>query len=133
MFDFHEKRKIKRWLFSKPVIALLLVLCFFLGRSAYERYTKERETAIKHHEQAAELLALTARANALEKEVAYMQSARGGEQEIRQRFDAVKEGERAVIIIDNKGSTTPRVHGVEALQQEEGMGARFLSWIRGLW
>lgn len=104
MFDFHEKRKIRSWLFSYPVIALILVLSFFLALSVHERYEKERETAAKRAERAAELDALRERTEALETQVAFMQSERGIEEEIRSRYDAVREGERMVVIVPNEAS-----------------------------
>lgn len=105
MFDFHEKRKIKSWLFSKPAIILLLAASAFLATSVYDLYGKERATAKKHAERAAELAELIAHADALEAEVTYMQSERGIEEEIRDRFDVVKEGEQAVIILERRPAT----------------------------
>jgi cell division protein FtsB len=108
VFDFHEKRKIKSWLFSRTSIALLLVASGLLSVSVFERYQKERETALKYAERSAELAELNVRAAALETKVDYMESARGIEDEIRHRYDVVKEGERAVIIMDEeKATSTP--------------------------
>lgn len=129
MFDFHEKRKIKSWIFSKPTIFLLLVASFFLATSVYERYQKERETAQKHAERAAELATLQAHAAELADAVAYMQSARGIEEEIRDRFDATKVGEQAVIVMDEvRATASPSLVG-SAKSEGKNTGRRFLSWI----
>lgn len=100
MLDFYERRKLKAWVFSKPAILLVLVACFFLAQSVHERYEKERETAARTNERQEVLRELEARAAALEARVRYAESERGVEEEIRDRYDAVKEGERAVVIMD---------------------------------
>ena len=126
MFDFHEKRKIKSWLFSRTSIALLLVASGLLSVSVFERYQKERETALKYDERSAELMELAARAAVLESKVEYMESARGIEDEIRHRYDVVKEGERAVIIMDAEKATTTPLQAPP--QEEKGFFSRLLFW-----
>jgi cell division protein FtsB len=126
VFDFHEKRKIKSWVFSKPAIAILLVVSFFLGRSVYERYQKERETSVKHAERTTELAHARTHASALEAEVARIQSPRGIEEEIRDRFDVTKEGEQAVIVMGDLHSTTSKASPETA--QSENSGTVF-SWL----
>lgn len=133
MFDFHEKRKIKSWFFSKPAIALILVGSFFLGRSVYERYQKERETAQKHAEASAELANLTAHAVELEGEVKHIQSARGIEEEIRNRFDVTKEGERAVVVMGDRHSTTSSTFTEAPKPKEEQRNSGFLSRLFFWW
>lgn len=131
MFDFHEKRKIRSWLFSYPAIAVLLILSFFLAGSVHERYQKERETAAKRDERAAELDALRARTDALEAQVAFMQSERGIEEEIRSRYDAVRDGERMVVIVPHEAALAASTAQRErpspppAVEPESG----FFSWL----
>lgn len=100
MFDYHEKRKIKSWLFSKTAIAVLLIPIVFLSVSVLERYEKERDTREKRAERALELEEIEARAAALEARVEAAESERGIESEIRRRYDVAKEGEQVVVIID---------------------------------
>ncbi len=128
VFDFHEKRKIKSWVFSKPAIALLLIASFFLARSVYERYQKERETAQKHSEASAELASLEAHAAELEGEVNRVQSRRGIEEEIRDRFDKTKEGEREVIVMDERGATTS-TSTETTVPKEAKKSSGFFSWL----
>lgn len=105
MFDFHEKRKIRSILYSKASVTILLLLSFFVGMSAYERYVVEREMAAKLDEKRQKLESLQMRATALEADVAHLQNERGIEEELRGRFDVVKEGEQVVIIIDDESET----------------------------
>ncbi len=130
MFDFHEKRKIKSRIFSKPTIALLFIASLFLATSVHERYQKERETAHKQAERAAELSTLKARAAVLEAQVKHIQSTRGIEEEIRDRFDATKKGERAVIVVDGTPSTTVATSTSlpEVQEKKHSFFSRLLFW-----
>ena len=123
MFDFHEKRKIRALLYSKFVIALLLIPVGFLSFSVYERYQKERETAEKRAERQAELDELNTRASALEAKLHYLESKRGIETEIRDRYDAVKEGEKAIILVGDGERNSPDIP-----EQEEETS--FFRWLK---
>ena len=127
VFDFHEKRKIKSWLFSKPAIVVLLVVASFLANSVYALYQKERETATKYAKRQAELAELNAHAAALSAEVEYMQSTRGIEEEIRDRFDVVKKGEQAVIVMEQRHPTTSPAAVTSEAQAEAAES--FFSWL----
>ena len=109
MFDFRERRKIRGWLFSKPAIALLFVVSLFLARSVLGLYEKERTAAERYAVAAARLEELKTNAALLEEKVAYLRSGRGMEEEIRRRFDVVKEGEQVVIIVEDEAGGTRRV------------------------
>ncbi len=110
MFDFHEKRKIKQLVYSKFFIGGLFLLGALIAHSAYERYTVEREMAQKREEKVLELKKLEQRATVLESKISHLKNERGIEEELRSRFDVVKEGEQVVIILDTE---TP------AVKQEE--------------
>ncbi|NCN52534.1 hypothetical protein GW943_01865 [Candidatus Parcubacteria bacterium] len=101
MFDFYEKRKIRGLLYSKVTIAILVILIFLLGKSVFERFTVAQEIDQKREEKTAELASLSERAATLEGKVEYLKKDRGKEEELRNRFDAAKEGEQVVIIVDN--------------------------------
>ncbi len=100
MFDFHEKRKIRSIVYSRPVVGLLVVLTLMLSTSVYHRYTVATEMKQKLIEREQELEGLRQRAQLLESKVQYMQDDRGIEEELRNRFDVVKEGEQVIILID---------------------------------
>lgn len=124
VLDFHERRKLKSRLFSWPAIAVLLALTIPLGFSVFERYEKERETATKRAERAQELAEHQVRAAALEAKVAYIESERGIEEEIRERYDAVREGERAVVVM-----AAPAAKAVATSSVSEPMESSFFSWL----
>ncbi len=101
MFDFHEKRKIRRVVYSRFFIGAVFLLALFIGRSVYERITIEREMVEKLDERTEELSVLEQRAELLNSKVEHLKNDRGIEEELRTRFDVAKEGEQVVIIIDD--------------------------------
>ena len=127
MLDFHEKRKLKNIVYSKPTAAVLFVLAILLSMSVFERYKAERETAAKRAERAAELAELESRAAVLDAHVQRLQSDRGIEEEIRDRFEVARQGEEVVVIVgaaDEPEDTTTPVHTEEV----PGFFSRLLFW-----
>ncbi len=108
MFDFHEKRRIRRYIYSKPVIGLIFLLSAVLTFSVYDRYVVSKEMQEKLGAKRTELKEIEMRAQALEAKVKYLSDERGIEEELRSRFDVAKEGEEVVILLDAKrGKDTP--------------------------
>lgn len=104
MFDFHEKRKIRSIVYSKPVVAFLAFITIVLSFSVYHRYTVSEEMKHKLNIREDELHELEERATVLESKVQYLRDERGIEEELRNRFDVVKEGEQVIILVDEPES-----------------------------
>lgn len=129
MFDFHEKRKIRRIIFSRPVIGLIFFAGILLSFSVYDRFVVSREMHAKLEKKYAELHALEARAALLQKKVDYLEDERGVEEELRNRFDVAKEGEQVVILLSNReeeASTTLEI----AATEEKGLWGTVMSWFK---
>jgi cell division protein FtsB len=103
MFDFHEKRKIRSVLYSRPVIFVILLITILLSISTYNRYVVAKDMEAKLEARRGELDELERRAKAIESKVEYLKDERGVEEELRNRFDAVREGEQVVILLDERG------------------------------
>jgi len=102
MLDFHEKRKLKSLLYSKPAAYVLLAIALLLSWSVYERFEREREMATRRYELEEKLETLTMQAMTLEEEVARLKSERGIEEELRNRFEVAKTGEQVVIVVGDE-------------------------------
>ncbi|HEY4502205.1 MAG TPA: septum formation initiator family protein [Candidatus Paceibacterota bacterium] len=105
MTNFHQKRKLKRFLYSPIVLIPLALVVFFLGVSVSNVYKKEQETRIRRDKQTAELRALEVRAEALQAELEKLSSERGVESEIRSKFEVAKENEHVIVIVDPEQET----------------------------
>lgn len=102
MFDFHEKRKIRSWLYSKITIGIIFALALVFAFSTFARFGVEREMAAKREKQEEELMELKARAAVLESKVGHLNHERGVEEELRNRFDVAKEGEQVIVLVGEK-------------------------------
>jgi len=111
MFDFHEKRKIRNILYSKWVAGCILVLSLFLATTVYDRYTVAQDIKSKLEIRKTELAELEHRAQVLKSKVQYLEGERGIEEELRTRFDVVKEGEQVVILIDERRKINTSTQG----------------------
>ena len=105
MLDFHEKRKLKGYLYSKPMVAGIFLVSALFSTSVYHRFVSEREIAEKQRATATELEVLKEQSAALEAQVAHLKSDRGIEGEIRDRFEVSKKGERVVVVLGDNANT----------------------------
>lgn len=106
MFDFQQKNKIRKFLYSRPVVALvLLVSAYFLYStwSIYQKMVQSREKVLISQKQ---LLALSAKSTELDTSLADLQTQEGIEKEIRSKFGQAKVGENMAVIIPDKDVST---------------------------
>lgn len=113
MFDFYEKRKIKALLFSKFSILVIFLLTVWLLVSVYDRYQMERVVSERRSEQSEKRDVLQARASALEGKIAYFKSDKGIEEELRDRYGVVREGEQVIILLEDEESEGEEVSNEE--------------------
>ena len=129
MFDFHEKIKIRGWLYSKTTISILFLLTILLSFSVYERFVVERHVAEKRAEREEDLHRLKERASVLEENLEHLGSERGMEEELRSRFDVAKEGEQVIILVeDEEESSVKTVPSSRKTQKEESFVERLKFW-----
>lgn len=114
MAGFGKKKKFTEYLYSKPSIFILLVIVVFLSISVYERFSVEREMALRKAQTQQDRQELLERKTQLEERVEYLSGERGIEEEIRKHFDVAKEGEQVVIIVDKEVPEAPVAVEVEA-------------------
>ncbi|MBP9760478.1 MAG: hypothetical protein KBD24_03910 [Candidatus Pacebacteria bacterium] len=105
MFDFHEKRKLQHFLHSRYFLAFMCLPVGFLSYAAYNAYTAERESHMRRVELQAELATLETRAKTLEDNIARLEDPYGIEAELRQRYEVGREGEEAIVLVEQKSST----------------------------
>ncbi len=104
MFTFYERRKLRRVLYSKPAVVVLLLIAVFLGNAAYNAWDKASIAKNKRMEVAAELGVLQAREAMLRERIAYLETDKGKEEELRKQFDVGKEGEYAIVVVEKEAN-----------------------------
>jgi cell division protein FtsB len=98
--DFHEKRKFKRYLYSKFTLVVLLGILVLLVPGVWNMFQKEEETRANLNEQELILEELKQREANLRAEIERLSSERGVEEELRSKFEIGKEGEEAIVIVN---------------------------------
>lgn len=99
--DFHEKRKLKKILYSKLTLIILGIIVIWFSFAAWNMYKKERDTRLKRVEQKEILNELKTRKMSLSEEIERLNTEYGIEQEVRSKFEVGKEGEEMIVIVDN--------------------------------
>ena len=98
----------------------------FMARGAFHIYEKERVSNDDLEKVENEYQDYTARAAALESGIAKLESDRGVEEEIRNKFRVTKDGEKMVVIVQPEGISTASPEIVE-----QDWWQRFLSFFGG--
>jgi cell division protein FtsB len=96
--DFRERTKVRRFVYAKPTILLMVVLSVLSLRGAWNMYEKSKEAKANRDKAVAEMTALAAREAELKSDITDLSSSRGQEEEIRNRFMVAKDGEKVIII-----------------------------------
>jgi len=100
MFDFHEKRKLKQFLYSKVTLVVLAIVVLLLLNSVWNIFLKERVTNTTRKKLEREFVELQEREALLREEIERLSTPRGVEEEIRSKFEVAKEGEEIMVIVD---------------------------------
>jgi len=125
MFEYQEKRRIKRILYSKPAIVILLVLILLLANAVWGVYEKARGTGIKKAEIKRELDELAKRREELKREIDRLSTVRGIESELRSKFNVARAGEGVIVIVES-GENEDEVKQTA----DTRFWSKFLSWFK---
>jgi cell division protein FtsB len=106
MKEFQRKNNIKKMIYSRSVLALVLIILFFFVKATIDFYQKASESKKRKERAETELLELQKRKENLENKIQSLSSPVGVEKELREKFDLVKEGEETILIGDGKGTSS---------------------------
>ncbi len=101
MLDFKKKRKIKEILYSRVTIVLLFVVFAFSVSNAWDVYKKSSFASDNKKIAEDDLIALEERESNLVRKIDRLKTDMGVEEEIREKFGFVREGEEVVVIVDS--------------------------------
>jgi len=119
MREYEEKKKISRYLYSKPSLAVLIILIMLLTKATWNVYGKYKESSKSLALSTRELKDLENKENDLTIKVEALETNRGIEAEIRDKYPVTKEGEYMVVIVDNaSGSKNQNIQSKESLWQK---------------
>ena len=102
MREFQEKQKIKKRLYSKTSIVIVIIVVVFISRGVIGVYAKERDSRMELsllEKRKAELSDRLARVSLNNDR---LKTEEGIESEIRSKFDVVKPDEGVIVVVDEK-------------------------------
>ena len=114
--DFRERTKLRRALYAKPTILVIVIIASVSLSGAWNMYQKSKEAKANDYKANAALSALQTREAGLRSDIDRLSTPRGQEEEIRDRFMVAKEGEKVIIITPPKDDT---VHAVTVPEDDK--------------
>ncbi len=110
MLEFQDKKRFRRILYSRVVFALVLMSGLFVGKATFDMYRSDNLTAEKRRIAEDELMAVRGRESLLRAQIISLKTERGVEEELREKFRVVKNGEGVIIVVDQekKEATTTK-------------------------
>ncbi len=106
MREFHEKRRLRRIVYSRLSLVILVVFIGIALKGAWGMYQKYHETVLNRRDAERHVADVSTREEFLQSEIERLKSGGGLDQEIREKFNVKKEGEEVVVIVDDKNSET---------------------------
>ena len=102
MFEFYEKRRIKRFIYSKGFFGVLGVVVLLMSYAAYGAYEKMQGTIERSAALSAQVAELQGRAISLEEDIERLNDPRGIESELRSRYEVGWEGEEVIVLVEDE-------------------------------
>jgi hypothetical protein len=105
MREFEQKQKIRKRIYSKFTIVILLIILFFVFKGTFEIWQKERQSKATLKVEEERFYELEKRKELLNSKIEYIDSEVGKEELVREKFNVAKEGEKEVFIINEEEKT----------------------------
>lgn len=100
MLRASDKKLIQRIVFGNIGLVVLLIVVAIFAKGTWSVYTKAKFAEENRTQAEQELEKLEEREAALNEELVRLNTQRGLEEEIRQKFDVGKEGEQMIVLVD---------------------------------
>jgi cell division protein FtsB len=114
MKEFQRKLKLRRRLYSLPVLIVLLLFTGMIIKGAIGMAEKESKSALYLEELEEKASVLNMRKDELEDNIRRLETDDGVIQEIKERFSVSEEGELVAIIVDMEDLTSSSTELEEA-------------------
>ncbi len=108
MLDIQQKRRFRNFIYNKFTLGLLFMIVLLAVHSTWRVYQKRKESIAMMSSSEIRLRELEERDRELELKIKKISTNSGLEEEIRSKFNVVKDNENIVIIVreDDSGTTT---------------------------
>ena len=120
--EFSQKRKIRRMLYSPLSLIILSIILFFIAKGSFGVYQKYSLSKNELNNSEKELSTLQEKKDNIFAKVEKLETETGIEREIRSKFDVAREGEKMIVIVEDKVKE-------ESVEEEKGFFGNFLTTI----
>ncbi len=100
MLDFHQKRKVRSFMYNKVTLVILFLLVLVLARSTWVVWQKKQESEEMKSVSMRNVEELRSRESELQAKMNKLDTDHGIEEEIRAKYSVVKEGENMVVVVE---------------------------------
>lgn len=125
MLEFQEKRRVKRLIYSKLTLVVLLIIVGLLINGVWGVYKKRQITQNNLEKTTISFNNLKDREKVLTAEIERLNTDNGIEEEIREKYGLIKPGEEVIMIIDKKDSDKEANVSVKV-----SFWQKFLNWFK---
>lgn len=106
MLEFRRKNRIKKILYSPLILLIMGIIFILLIKGVYNVYIKDNISYMNLQKEISELEKIKIRQENLVASLDYLNTEDGIESEIRNKFRAVKDGEKVSVILDDADTST---------------------------
>jgi regulator of replication initiation timing len=126
MREIQQGHELKKMLYSTVTIAILSMLILILLRATVSLYEKRNEIVAERNVKEEELRIENEKLRKAQEKKDFLETERGKEEYIRTTFPVAKEGEKVIIVYDDKKS------GVSPVKKERTTSEKFKDFTRDL-
>jgi cell division protein FtsB len=126
MRDLQERKRYRNFLLSPVTSVILLIVVIFLLKSNYNIYKKNQIAKINREESDRKLALLREKSDRLTDQLKKLETERGVEEELRNKFQITKSGEEVLVVVDEEGEGQVKNEPVE---EEQTYWQRFISFF----
>ena len=123
--EFRKKNKIKKRLYSIPVLILLFLVLGFLVKGTFNVYQRASISKEKLLVAQANIEELNERQESISNKINKLNTSTGIEEEIREKFNVVKSGEEMIVIINKNSEEDEDINN-----KKESFWKTFFPWMK---
>ncbi|MEK7461878.1 MAG: hypothetical protein AAB586_02290 [Patescibacteria group bacterium] len=102
MRSLKSKQRIKRLIYSIPLVVILLIIAILLTKGAIGLMGKEIESRKDSKNLEEQMSVLVTRESELKENIRRLETEEGIRDEIREKFNVTQEGELVAVIVDDR-------------------------------
>ena len=123
MRDLKKKHRLKQIAYSPIVIVLLVLIAIAVWRGVWSVYGRAQETQGERRRLQTQVEELAERKERLVANIEHLETRRGVEEEVREKYDVAKQNEQIVVILDDASAKEESV-ATSSEKDEAGAFAR---------